>query len=182
MSKEKKDFTITVYTENHVGLLNRITIVFTKRKVNIESITVSQSETEGVHRFTIVIFEDEETVNKIVKQIEKLVDVLRAYYHEADQIIHQEIALYKVPTKVFAHGGKAEQIVRAHNARVLTMEKEFTVIEKTGYHEETKSLFEDLEPFGIIEFSQSGRIAVSKTEKGIGRFVGESKEEMISEI
>jgi acetolactate synthase-1/3 small subunit len=178
----EKDYTITVYTENQVGLLNRITIIFTKRKVNIESITVSQSETEGVHRFTIVINETKVAVAKIVKQIEKLVDVLRAYAHEASEVIQQEMALYKVPTKVFAHGGKAEKIVRAHNARVLTMEKEFTVIEKTGYHEETKALFEDLKPFGIIEFSQSGRIAVSKTEKGIGKFVGESKEELISEI
>lgn len=178
----KKDYTITVYTENQVGLLNRITIIFTKRKVNIESITVSQSETKGVHRFTIVINETKIAVTKIVKQIEKLVDVLRAYYHEAEEVIQQEMALYKVPTKVFAHGGKAEKIVRAHNARVLTMEKEFTVIEKTGYHEETKALFEDLEPFGIIEFSQSGRIAVSKTEKGIGKMVGNSKEELISEI
>jgi acetolactate synthase-1/3 small subunit len=178
----KKDYTITAYTEHQVGLLNRITIVFTKRKINIESINVSQSETDGVHRFTIAINETEETVSKIVKQIEKLVDVLRAYYHEADQIIQQEMALYKIPTKVFAHGGKAEKIVRAHNARILTMEKEFTVIEKTGYHHETQSLFEELKSFGLIEFSQTGRISVSKTEKGIGAMVGDSKEALIAEI
>lgn len=178
----KKDYTITIYTENQVGLLNRITIIFTKRKVNIESITVSQSETEGVHRFTIVVQVTEEAVNKIVKQIEKVVDVLRAYANEAEEVIQQEMALYKIPTRVFAHGGKAEKIVRDHNARVLTMEKEFTVIEKTGYHEETRQLFEELKPYGIIEFSQSGRIAVSRTEKGIGSYVGDSKESFISEI
>jgi acetolactate synthase-1/3 small subunit len=178
----KKDYTITIYTENQVGLLNRITIIFTKRKVNIESITVSQSETEGIHRFTIVINETKEAVSKIVKQIEKLVDVLRAYANQAEEIIQQEMALFKIPTRVFAHGGKAEKIVRNHNARVLTMEKEFTVIEKTGYHSETKQLFDELEPYGIIEFSQSGRIAVSKTDKGISGLVGEPKDEMISEI
>lgn len=178
----KKDFTITVYTENHVGLLNRITIIFTKRKVNIESMTASASETEGVHRFTIVIMQTEETVAKIVKQIEKLVDVLKASYHEAENVIQQEMALYKIPTRVFAHGGKAEKIVRAHHARVLTMEKEFTVIEKTGYHEETRQLFEALKPYGIIEFSQSGRIAVTKTGKGISGFVGETTADSISEI
>lgn len=178
----KKDFTITIYTENQVGLLGRITIIFTKRKVNIESISVSQSETEGVHRYTIVIQETKEAVTKIVKQIEKLVDVLRAYAHEADEVIQQEMALYKIPTKIFAHGGRAEKIVRSHNARVLTMEKEFIVIEKTGHREDTLQLFEELKPYGIIEFSQTGRIAVSKTGQGIGDFVGESKEELISEI
>ncbi|MTI88180.1 MAG: acetolactate synthase small subunit [Balneolaceae bacterium] len=178
-----KDFTITVYTENQVGLLNRITIIFTKRKINIESLTVSASEQEGIHRYTVVIREPKEVADKVVKQIEGLVDVLWAYSHENDDIIQQQMAIYKIPTKVFAHGGKAEKIVRAHHARVLTMEKDFTVIEKTGYHEETLQLFEDLKPYGIIEFSQSGRVAVSKKQKGISGFMKQnSTEELISDI
>ncbi len=181
MSK-KKDFTITVYTENQVGLLNRVTIIFTKRKINIESLTTSRSEIEGIHRFTIVVIEEEELIQKVVKQLEKLVDVFKAYYHEQEKVIQQEMALYKIPTKVFAHGGKAEKIVRAHHARVLTMEKEFTVIEKTGYHEETWQLFEDLEPYGIIEFAQSGRIAVTKTETGVSGFLEEVESKSLAEI
>lgn len=178
----EKDFTITVYTENQVGLLNRVTIIFTKRKINIESLTTSRSELEGIHRFTIVVRVEEEKVKKVVKQLEKLIDVLKAYYHDDKQIIQQEMAIYKIPTKVFAHGGKAEKIVRNHHARVLTMEKEFTVIEKTGYHHETWHLFEELQPYGIIEFAQSGRIAVTKTEKGVSGFLEEADTKSVTEI
>lgn len=168
---EKQEFTITVYTENHVGLLHRITIIFTKRKVNIESITVSESERNGVHRYTIAITETEETVSKIVKQIEKQIEVLRAVYYKNKEVVQQELALYKIPTESLTDGIEMERIVRQHNARFLTIEKNFVVIEKSGFRRETKALFDDLEPFGINEFVRSGRIAVSREEFGIGEEV-----------
>ena len=93
----KTEFTITVYTENQIGLLNRIAIIFSRRKINIDSLNTSPSEIEGIHRFTIVIDETEEVVSKVVRQIEKQVEVLKAYYNTADEIVWQEMALYKVP-------------------------------------------------------------------------------------
>ncbi|MFX8676617.1 acetolactate synthase small subunit, partial [Acinetobacter baumannii] len=90
--------TITVYTENQVGLLNRIAIIFSRRKINIESLNVSPSEAESIHRFTIVISETEEVVRKLCRQIERQVEVLKAYYNTNDEIIWQEMALYKIST------------------------------------------------------------------------------------
>tara|TARA_R110002124_G_scaffold183735_5_gene351203 strand:+ start:12226 stop:12750 length:525 start_codon:yes stop_codon:yes gene_type:complete len=168
---EKQEFTITVYTENHVGLLHRISIIFTKRKVNIESITASDSERDGIHRYTIAITETEEIVAKIVKQIEKQVEVLKAVYYKNKEVVQQELALYKIPTESLTDGLEIERIVRQHNARFLTIEKNFVVIEKSGFRRETKALFDDLEPFGINEFVRSGRIAVSREEFGIGEEV-----------
>ena len=101
-SNMKQEYTITVYTENQVGLLNRIAIMFSRRKINIESLNTSPSEVEGIHRFTIVINETEDVVRKLVRQIEKQVDVLKAYYNTNDEIIWQELALYKVPTDEIA--------------------------------------------------------------------------------
>src|ERR1700751_947995 len=98
----KKEFTITVYTENQIGLLNRIAIIFSRRKINIESMNTSPSEIDGIHRFTIVINETEEVVKKLCRQIEKQVEVLKSYYNTNDQIVWQELALYKVPTDVIA--------------------------------------------------------------------------------
>jgi len=118
----KKPYTITIFTENHIGLLNRITIIFTRRHLNIESLTVSESELAGIHRFTIVSNTTEQMVKKVVKQIEKLVEVLRSSYYTEDEIIHQEIALYKVPTSSLANGDNVERIIREHNARILTVE------------------------------------------------------------
>jgi len=168
---EKEEFTITAYTENHVGLLHRITIIFTKRKVNIESITASESEKEGIHRFTIAVTETEEAVEKIVKQIEKQIEVLKADYYKNKEVVQQEVALYKIPSKSLTNGIEVERIVRQHNARFLTIEKDFVVIEKAGFRRETKALFDDLIPFGINEFVRSGRIAVSREEHGIGEYV-----------
>lgn len=168
---QKEEFTITAYTENHVGLLHRITIIFTKRKVNIESITASESEKDGIHRFTIAVTETEEAVEKIVKQIEKQIEVLKADYYKNKEVVQQEVALYKIPSKSLTNGIEVERIVRQHNARFLTIEKGFLVIEKAGFRRETKALFDDLIPFGINEFVRSGRIAVSREEHGIGEYV-----------
>lgn len=174
---EKQEFTITAYTENHVGLLHRLTIIFTKRKINLESLTTSESEMEGIHRFTIAVTETEETVRKVVKQIEKQVEVLKAGYYKKKGVVQQELALYKITTESLTNGLEVERIVREHSARFLTIEKDFVVIEKAGYRRETKALFEELEPYGIKEFVRSGRIAVSREEHGIGKLVEKMLEE-----
>ena len=158
----KQRYTLSIFTEDIVGMLNRVTIIFTRRKINIESIAASESEIEGVHRYTIVITETEDLVEKVRLQLEKQVEVIRAFYHLDENVIYQEIALYKVPTTILANGGEAEKIVRLHYARVLSVEKEFTVIEKTGHKEETQQLFNALKPYGILEFVRSGRIAITK--------------------
>src|SRR6202035_341494 len=100
MTTNKQEYTITVYTENQIGLINRIAILFSRRKINIESLNTSPSEVQGIHRFTIVINETEDVVRKLCRQIEKQVEVLKAYFNTNDEIVWQEMALYKVPTDV----------------------------------------------------------------------------------
>jgi len=162
---EKKTFTISAFSENHIGLLNRITIIFTRRQVNIESLTVSGSAIPGIHKFTIVVNDTREKVEQVVAQIEKLVEVLRAFNHTEDEVIHQEIALYKVPTKAMLKGNKVEDTIRAHHARILEVRPEYTVIELTGHKEETQALFNELNNYGLLQFTRSGRIAVTKSSK-----------------
>jgi len=171
METPNKEFTITVFTENNIGLLNRITIIFTRRHVNIESLTVSASEIPGVHRFTIVTNADEDMVKKIVKQIEKLVEVLKANYYSHEEIIYQEICLFKIPTSALTYGSMAEEIIRKDNARILAVENDFAVIEKTGHREDTKELFKKLEPFGILQFVRSGRVAITKHYKELHNYL-----------
>jgi len=158
----KQEFNIIVFTENHIGLLTRITIVFTRRKVNIESLTVSESAIPGVFKFTIVIKSTEEQTIKIVNQIEKQIDVLKAFYHTNDEIIYQEIALYKVPTEALYDSDTIEKIVRKASARILEITREYVVIEKTGHTEETQALFEELNKFKVLQFIRSGRVALTR--------------------
>ena len=160
------EYTITVYTENQIGLLNRIAIIFSRRKINIDSFNSSPSELEGIHRFTIVINETEEVVRKLVKQIEKQVEVLKAYYNTPDELVWQELALYKVSTDAITEKVKVERLLREFGARVVAIRKDFTVFETTGHREETDSLIKVLEPYGLIEFVRSARIAIIKNSSG----------------
>jgi acetolactate synthase I/III small subunit len=162
----KKEFTVTVYTENQIGLLNRIAIIFSRRKINIESMNTSPSEIEGIHRFTIVINETEDVVRKLCRQIEKQVEVLKAYFNTNEEIIWQEMALYKVPTDIIAEKVKVERLLREHGARAVVIRKDYTVFETTGQREETDNLLKVLEPFGLIEFVRSARVAIIKASNG----------------
>lgn len=158
----KKEFIITIFSENHIGLLNRITINFTRRKINIESLTVSQSAIPGISKFTIVVEETEDKVRKVVGQLEKVVDVLKAFYHTNEELIYQEVALYKVPTEALYESDQIEKIVRNAGARILEITREYTVIEKTGHKSETQELFELLNQFNVMQFIRSGRVAITR--------------------
>lgn len=162
----KQEFTITVYTENHIGLLNRIAIIFSRRKINIESLNTSPSEVEGIHRFTIVIDELEEVVRKLVRQIEKQVEVLKAYYNTNDEIVWQELALYKVSTDEITEKVKVERLLREYGARAVVIRKDYTIFETSGHREETNKLIAVLEPHGLIEFVRSARVAIIKASRG----------------
>ena len=168
---EIKQYTLSVFTENKAGLLMRVVMVFTRRHINVESLTTSQSSMDGVFRFTIVVNVTEEQVKKIVQQLDKQVDVLKAFYYEDEDIINQEIALYKVPIAAYQDPGTMILLMRKHSARILTVEKEFVVIEKSGLESETQALLDELRQYGIYEFVRSGRIAVAKPMEQLNNYL-----------
>ncbi|MDP4284894.1 MAG: acetolactate synthase small subunit [Bacteroidota bacterium] len=169
----KQEYTITAYTENQIGILNRISIIFSRRKINIQSLNTSPSEVPGIHRFNIVIDETEEVVKKLARQIEKQVDVLKAYYNTNDEIIWQEMSLYKIPTDAITEKVKVERLLREFGARAVAIRKDYTVFETTGHREETDKLIKFLEPFGLIEFVRSARVAIIKDSNGFHEKVKE---------
>lgn len=160
--EENTLYTVTVYSENQVGLLNQVSIIFTRRNLNIWSLSVSSSAIEGVHKFIIACRTSKEQIEKVVKQIEKRIDVIKAFYYTDDEIVYQEMALYKVPTDAILESGNFEKLIRKYNARILEMNKTFLVIEKTGHCQETGQLFDELSSYGVLQFVRSGRIAVTK--------------------
>ena len=174
--EKTEEFTIKVYSENHIGLLNRLTIIFTRRKINIESLTTSEYHIPGVHSFTIVINTTETMVRKITSQIQKLVDVLKTFYYRTEEIIYQEIALYKVPTSALLDTNEIEKLVRRYNARILEVTPEYTAIEKTGHKADTQELLEKLKPFNLLEFVRSGRVAITKPMKELSVHLQELEE------
>ena len=165
-STEKKEYNITVYTENEIGLLNRIAIIFSRRKLNVESLNTSPSEVESIHRFNIVINETEDVVRKVARQLEKQVEVLKVYFNTNEDVIWQELALYKVPTDIIAEHVSVERLLREYGARAVVIRKDYTVFETTGHREETDALVEELQQYGLIEFVRSARVAIIKDSDG----------------
>ncbi|RKS50686.1 acetolactate synthase small subunit [Gillisia mitskevichiae] len=164
---EKKNYTVSIYTENNIGLLSRIAAIFLKRHINIESITASKSEVNEVMRFIIVVEVTEEQVKKIAGQIEKQIEVIRAYYHTDEELIFQETALYKVNSAEFVEDLTIQDFIKETNARIVTVTPKFFVIEKTGKRHEIDNLYDKLKPYGLMQFVRSGKIAVSKNEMPI---------------
>ena len=159
---DKTLYTLIVHSENIAGLLNQVTAVFTRRQINIESLNVSASSIKGIHKYTITAWCTEDEIKKVVKQIERKIDVLQANYFTDDEIYQHEIALYKLSTPGFQANPVASKIIRRHAARVVEVNPTFCIVEKNGMSEEITSLYEELQQFGIVlQFVRSGRVAIS---------------------
>lgn len=160
---DKQLFTVTVYSEHCVGLLNQVSIIFTRRCLNIEEVSASRTTIEGVHRLTVTVWSDRATMEKVVNQIEKRIDVLKAFLYTDDEIIYQEVALFKIDTSKITQFPNLETIIRQHGARILDITPEYTVMEKAGQPWETEALLEELKPLGVKQFVRSGRVCVTKS-------------------
>ncbi len=171
MSETTATYTFVIFTEDLTGLLQRVVSVFSRRHVNIESLTVSRSSTPSIHRFTIQVEVTQHMMEHLIGQLNKQVDVLRAFAYEAHEVVQQEVALYKVPTAAFANSDTVEKLVRAHNARILSIEPEYVVIERTGHQHETEALLEALQEIGIYEFVRSGTIAIVKPMERLNTYL-----------
>ena len=171
MNTKNKSFTISVYTENNIGLLNRVSSIFLKRHLNIESLTTSQSEIENVNRFVIVSTMTANQAEKIVKQLEKQIEVIKAYAHTDEETIYQESALFKVASDSLFDERQIQNIIKDSHANIVTVSREFFVIEKTGRRHETEQLYQDLKPYKLMQFVRSGRISVTKQPMNISEML-----------
>lgn len=165
----KRKYTISVFTENFIGILSRITLIFTRRGINIDGFTASESREEGIYRITIEVNTTEEQVIQLSRQIEKIIDVIKAFYYVDDEMVFQEIALYKIPIESIDAG--LEMVIRQYNAKIISAEKGFVVIEMTGHKKDTQDLLEVLKGFNVLEFVRSGRVAVAKPMVSIDKYL-----------
>jgi len=160
---EKKLYTLLVYSENIAGLLNQITAVFTRRQVNIESLNVSGSSTEGIHKYTITAWSDEEQIKIITRQIEKKIDIVKANYYTDDQLFIHEVALFKISTPVLLENPEVSRTIRRHDARMMEVNPTYSTVLIASLTEDIANLFQQLKSMDcLLQFTRSGRIAVTR--------------------
>ena len=163
---EKKLYSIIVYTENIAGMLNQVPAEFTRRMMNIDTITASSSSLEGVHRYTISLWGEEDSVHKVTTRIAKKVDVLKADYYTDNEIFFQEVALYKLSTPKVLADSYISRMIRHSTARVFEVNDNYTVVEMTG---QTDAIVEQYNEFVardcILQFVKSGRVAVPRASQ-----------------
>ena len=163
MDNDKKLYTLLIYTENMVGMLSQVTAVFTRRQVNIESINASASSIEGVHKYTITTWSDEEQVKTITKQIEKKVDVIKADYYTDDQIFIREDALFKLSTPVVMENPEISKIIRRADAQIIEVNPTFCIAMLSGVTKDIIALYTNLQERNcVLQYTRSGRIAITR--------------------
>jgi acetolactate synthase-1/3 small subunit len=170
--EEKKLYTVSVYTENNLGLLNRLSAIFLKRHINIESMTVSKSEIENVHRFTFVVNITESKARKIIGQLEKQIEVISAFFHKEEEVIYQEMALFKISTE-HLYDERIQNKLKFRRAQIVTITERFFVIEASGLKEDIDRMYERLKPYGLLQFIRSGRIAITRPKMAISELLEE---------
>ncbi len=157
----KQRYTITAISENKPGVLYRIANLFLRRKINVESLTVSHID-EGKSRFTVLIDCSADLVEKIVKQLYRIVEITKVYENIEDDVIAREICLVKVSAKSLKSRREIEHLCYITGANIVNVSKDAIVVEKTGKEDEIDTLIELFRPIGIVEYVSSGRIAVKK--------------------
>ncbi len=163
---EKTLYTLIIFSENLAGVLNQITNVFTRRQLNIESLNVSASGVEGVHRYTITCLTDEDTIQKVTKQIEKKIDVIQASYFTDDDVFIMESALFKVTTARLTEDRSISKAIRLHDGKIVEVNATYSIVSQEGLPEEVSELYQKLKAADcLLQFVRSGAIAVTKSRR-----------------
>jgi acetolactate synthase-1/3 small subunit len=177
--EDKKLYTLLVYSENVAGILNQITAVFTRRQVNIESLNVSASSIEGVHKYTITAWSDEDQIVKITKQIEKKIDVIKANYFTDEQLFIRETGLYKLNTTKVLENPEISRTIRRYDASITEVNPTYTIVMKHGVTEKIIALYRELAEFNcVFQYTRSGRIAVTRgKQEEVSKFLEQREEQ-----
>lgn len=170
--EDKKLYTLTIYSENQLGMLNRVTGIFLRRHIDMESMNVSKSEIDDVFRIVIVTYTTPYWIDHLVKQIEKQVEIIKVFYHTDEQIVFLENSLFKMPTtSLYGEENSIKKLIEQHNVTIVSVYEDFCVLSKTGTRESIECLYEALKPFGILQFAGSARISVSKEIMEVSKFL-----------
>jgi acetolactate synthase-1/3 small subunit len=159
-----QDHIISVLVENKSGVLAKISGLFSRRGFNIESLSVGPTEDEKISRITLVVNAEIHSIEQLVKQLYKLINVIKIQELDPSDIVERELVLIKVSTD---NNTRAEilEIVNIFRVNIVDVSKKSLVIEITGNSRKIQGLEDLLRPYGILEFVRTGKIACSRGRK-----------------
>ncbi len=160
-----KKHTISILVENKFGALNRIVGLFSARGYNIDSISVGTSEDDSVARVTIVSKGDDDVIEQIIKQLNKLIDVTKVMDLTYDSYVERELVLVKVAANRNTRS-ELMQISEIFRSKIIDISPRSITIEATGSEQKVDALIKMLDPFGIKEIARTGRVALKREFEG----------------
>lgn len=167
MSKKQQSHTLSVLVEDKPGVLQRISGLFTRRNFNIESITVGSSEQKGLSRITITTRGDENVLEQITKQLNKLVETIKIRDLNPQTTIKRELALIKINAPDEKSKSEIIQYVKIFRGHIVDVTDKSLIVEITGDSEKIKALLKLVEPYGIKEITRTGISAISRGSKAL---------------
>ncbi len=158
--------TLSVLVEDRPGVLARVAGLFAARGFNIHSLAVGTTEEAGLSRMTIVVEVDRKPLEQVVKQLNRLINVLKVVELEAGQAVERELALFKVAA-AGDDRARAIEIAGIFRARIVDVSHRALSVEATGTPDKLEALRELLEGFGIVEMARTGLVALARGDGGI---------------
>lgn len=158
-ASNKQTYTIILFTEDTFGMLNKITNVLGRRRINLESITLSNTSEKDVIRMTMVINLDPAAIYKLVGQINKLLGVIKVFSYLNEEILVREIALYKLKPVAAEQTEELNKLTSQYGAKIIVSNNEFVLVEQTGTEDKIFELYQELQKYPMLDFAKSGRVA-----------------------
>lgn len=161
---EVRQYTLSMLVRNHAGVLSHVAGLFTRRGYNIESISAGITENPDITRITIVVTGDHRILEQVVKQCQKLVDVIKVKALKHNESVARELAIITVKANQDTRS-KIIEIVDVFNAKIVDMAEDAIMLEATGNSRQINSLITLLSPFGIEEMGRTGVVALQFRSK-----------------
>ena len=158
--------TLSVLVEDRHGVLTRVAGMFSRRGYNIDSLTVGVTEDPTVSRMTIVVKGDDEVLEQVTKQLNKLIEVIRVIDLKSEETVERELAMIKVKSDV-SNRSEIMQIADIFRARIIDVAPRSMIIEITGDETKIEAIEQLLRPFGIKEMVRTGKIALKRGAKSV---------------
>ncbi len=160
---EYKEFIVVAFANNQISVLNRITSAYLKRHINIESLNVSESFIKGVSMVVVSSNTTQDIIEKIVNQLANIIDVLNVDYYLQDDLIYKELGLFKISSQILVERSYFEYVLNRSNGRIIEINKEYIIMEKSGTRLELEKLKEELEKKNFLTgYARSGNVILHR--------------------